>query len=87
MDRDLLPFNRTRLYAVPRYSDLDRQIRSGKIGVVWHTTYSGQTLEKMSASFGANISGLRKNKAVWMDDATYRDETELRHLLNRKLML
>ena len=65
----------TIVYAVPRYSDLDRQIRSAKIGVVWHTTYSGQTLEKMSASFGANISGLRKNKAVWMDDATYRDES------------
>jgi hypothetical protein len=29
----------------------------------------------MSASFGANLSGLRKNKNVWMDDATYRDES------------
>ena len=65
----------TIVYAVPRYSDLDRQIRSAKIGVVWHTTYTGSSLEKMSASFGANISGLRKNKAVWMDDATYRDES------------
>ena len=24
-----------------------------KIGVVWHTTYSGDTLEGMKASFGA----------------------------------
>ena len=27
----------------------------------------------MKASFGANISGLRKTKSVWMDDATYKD--------------
>ena len=65
----------TIVYAVPRYSDLDNQIRSAKIGIVWHTTYTGSSLEKMSASFGANISGLRKNKNVWMDDATYRDES------------
>ena len=38
----------TIVYAVPRYSDLDRQIRSAKIGVVWHTTYSG-------ANFGKNV--------------------------------
>ena len=27
----------------------------------------------MKASFGANISGLRKSSTVWMDDATYKD--------------
>ena len=54
-------------------SDLDKQMRAAKIGVVWHTTYSGNTLESMKASFGVNISGLRKSKNVWMDDASYRD--------------
>ena len=63
----------TIVYAVPRMSDLDKQMRAAKIGVVWHTTYSGNTLESMKASFGVNISGLRKSKNVWMDDASYRD--------------
>ena len=27
----------------------------------------------MKASFGANISGLRKPSTIWMDDATYKD--------------
>ena len=29
----------------------------------------------MTASFGANIKGLRKSSSVWMDDATYKDES------------
>ena len=63
----------TLVYAVPVNSDLGKQIKSAKIGVVWHTTYTGSDLQGMSASFGADISGLRKSKSVWMDDATYKD--------------
>lgn len=65
----------TIVYAVPKNSSLDKKIRAAKIGVVWHTTYKGSSLETMKASFGANIKGLRWNKNVWMDDASYRDES------------
>jgi hypothetical protein len=50
----------TIVYAVDVNSDLGKQIKNAKIGVVWHTTYSGKTLQDMKASFGANISGLQK---------------------------
>jgi len=63
----------TIVYAVDVNSDLGKQIKNAKIGVVWHTTYSGNTLQDMKASFGANISGLNKTSTVWMDDATYKD--------------
>lgn len=63
----------TIVYAVPVNSDLGKTISRAKIGIVWHTTYSGSTLQSMKASFGANISSLRKTPSVWMDDATYRD--------------
>ena len=63
----------TIVYAVPIDSDLGKVIKSAKIGVVWHTTYSGKTLPDMSASFGADIKGLKKPSSVWMDDATYKD--------------
>ena len=63
----------TIVYAVPIDSDLGKIMNASKIGVVWHTTYKGSTLQDMKASFGANISKLKKTSTVWMDDATYKD--------------
>ncbi len=63
----------TIVYAVPVDSDLGRAVSKAKVGIVWHTTYSGSKLEDMTASFGVDISGLKKIPSVWMDDATYKD--------------
>ena len=63
----------TIVYAIPTSSELGKRIKSAKIGVVWHTTYTGKTLQDMKASFGANIKGLKKSSSIWMDDATYKD--------------
>ena len=65
----------TIVYAVDSSSELGRKIKSAKIGVVWHTTYTGKALQDMKASFGANIKGLGKTSSIWMDDATYKDVT------------
>jgi hypothetical protein len=63
----------TIVYAVPVDSKLGAIIRKAKIGIVWHTTYTGDVLQDMKASFGVNISSLNKSSSVWMDDATYKD--------------
>ena len=63
----------TIVYAVPVDSDLGKIMKTSKIGVVWHTTYTGNALQDMKASFGVNIKGLNKPSSVWMDDATYKD--------------
>ena len=63
----------TIVYAVPVDSKLGSIIKKSKIGIVWHTTYTGNALEDMKASFGVNISGLKSPSSVWMDDATYKD--------------
>ena len=63
----------TIVYAVDPTSDIGKQITSAKIGIVWHTTYTGSALQDMKASFGADIKGLKKPSSVWMDDATYKD--------------
>jgi hypothetical protein len=63
----------TIVYAIPDNSELAKIIKKAKVGIVWHTTYTGDTLQGMKASFGANISSLKKPKSVWMDDATYKD--------------
>ena len=64
----------TIVYAVPTKSKLGKQIARAKIGIVWHTTYTGRTIKDMKASFGKKIaSKFRSPRTVWMDDATYRD--------------
>ena len=60
-------------YAVPDNSILGDTIKRSKIGVVWHTTYSGSTMANLSAKFGANADTLVKKRAVWSTDATFRD--------------
>jgi hypothetical protein len=62
-------------YAIPKDSDLAKKVKSANIGVVWHTTYKGSTLQKMKASFGANASRLKKTKNVWSIDASFEDDT------------
>ena len=63
----------TVVYAVPIDSDLARSMKAAKMGIVWHTTYSGKTMADMKASFGADIRRLRPSKAVWYRDAEFVD--------------
>ena len=63
----------TIVYAVP--VDQAKEILSAKIGIVWHTTYKGSSFETMKASYGVNVSKLRKSKNVWSQDAILRDLT------------
>jgi hypothetical protein len=64
----------TILYAVPYDSELGKKIRSSKIGVVWHTTYTGTSFETMKASFGKTITDkFNTVNTIWMDDANYKD--------------
>ena len=74
-DKKYLTFQpNTIVYAVEKNSELGRMISKAEIGIVWHTTYTGNSFEDMKASFGKPIvPKLRKSSKVWMDDATYRD--------------
>lgn len=64
----------TIVYAVPANSKLAKQILRSKIGVVWHTMYTGDSFETMKASFGQAISTkLNDSVAVWHTDATFKD--------------
>lgn len=63
----------TILYAVPSSSELARKMIGSKIGLIFHTTYTGSTISEMSASFGADVSKLKRVPTVWFDDAEYKD--------------
>jgi hypothetical protein len=72
--KDHLTFQpNTIVYAVPTDSTLAKQISSAKMGIVWHTTYIGNKMEDMKASFGADIGNLKQTKNVWFRDASFVD--------------
>jgi len=57
----------TIIYAVPY--DQAKSVRDAKIGVVWHTTYTGKDFASMRASYGVDVSKFKKTKNVWSQDA------------------
>jgi hypothetical protein len=63
----------TILYAVPTESST--KITKAKMGIVWHTTYTGTKLADMRASFGASVSSLTKTNDVWFSGADYEDRS------------
>ena len=64
----------TILYAVPLDTPLAKEIERAKIGIIWHTSYSGSSFETMKAEFGKDIVGkIRRTSRVWQDDATLKD--------------
>jgi len=60
-------------YAVP--VDQSKEIRAAKIGIVWHTTYTGSTFETMKASYGVDMKTINSSKNVWSQDAMLRNLT------------
>jgi len=60
-------------YAVPEGGELAKQIDRAKVGIIFHTTYNGDTLADMTASGGADVSSFAKSNDVFFDNATYKD--------------
>ena len=67
----------TIVYAVPDNTQMAKDIQSAQIGIVWHTTYKGSTFESLKASYGVDVSKMKKSKNVWSQDAMLRDLTHL----------
>jgi len=61
----------TIVYAVPKDSDIGKKISEAKFGIVFHTAYSGRTLDTMSASFG-NI-GVQGNTDVFVTSSDFKN--------------
>lgn len=52
-------------YAVPEGTPLANQIRASQIGIVFHTTYTGKTMQTLQTHFDVDIASMRKSKNVW----------------------
>ena len=66
----------TIVYAIPSGTEAAKKVKSAKIGIVWHTTYTGKSFETMKASYGVDTSKFRDTKNVWSQDAMLRDMTQ-----------
>ena len=62
----------TIIYAVP--VEQAAEVKKAKIGIVWHTTYTGDTFESMRAQYGVDVSKFRKSSNVWSQDAMLSNE-------------
>ena len=63
----------TIVYAVPTDSKLAQIMMAAQIGVVFHTSYTGKSLEDMKASFNIDVNNLTTTKDVWFRDAYFVD--------------
>ena len=60
-------------YAVPENTDLAKKILQAKLGIIFHTTYTGRKMTDLKASFGVNVNRFTKTPSVFFDDASYKD--------------
>ena len=65
----------TLTYAVPQNMQLAKEIQQANLGIVFHTSYSGKSLDSMTASFDIDLTSLNKTPEVWYDDAYIKDFT------------
>ena len=57
-------------YAVPETSDVGKRIDAAKVGIIFHTSYNGETLADMTASAGADVESFAQSSDVFFDNAT-----------------
>ena len=48
---------------------------SSKMGIIWHTTYNGDTMADMKASFGVASGAFTETNTVWQADASFKDQS------------
>lgn len=63
----------TIIYGVPANSELGQQIKVAKFGICFHTTYTGSSLQTLTASPGADVERLRPTKEVVLFSSKYQD--------------
>ena len=60
-------------YAVQANSNIGKKIARAKMGIVFHTMYTGKDMKSLNASFG-NVRG-SGNARVWVASAEYKDDS------------
>lgn len=60
-------------YAVPTDTIMAKKMLDAQLGIVFHTSYAGQKITDLRASFNIDIGRLSPTKDVWFRDASFVD--------------
>ena len=63
----------TIVYAVPTNSDFGKKLKTYKLGIVFHTVYTGKTYQSLTAGFNIDVDQYKNNPNVWIQDAYVKD--------------
>lgn len=77
-DEKMVTFHpNTIVYAVAADSDLGKEILASRLGIVFHTSYIGDSFDTLKASFGERIvPKFKKAKDIWAIDASIDNATK-----------
>ena len=70
-------------YAVPSNSGIGRKIKSARLGIVFHTKYTGKTMQDLRAGFGTVTGGGGRN--VFLASAGYKDTSGMSKFTSSEL--
>jgi hypothetical protein len=74
-------------YTVPSESDFGNKISNAKMGIVFHTRYTGPSIAEMSATFGVDIGNLTPSSNVYVATASFTDATGAASFTTEQLRL
>jgi antirestriction protein len=63
----------TIVYAVPEKTKSAAELKRAKMGIVFHTRYTGSSFENMKPSYDVKITEFKSTPSVWVQDAQLRD--------------
>lgn len=68
-EKDYYAFHpNTIVYKVKKDSDFGKKISKADVGVVWHTRYTGTSLDDIKAQYDTKVEELKENPNVFMTD-------------------
>ena len=73
-------------YAIPLDTKLGKRVNNSKIGIVFHTTYSGSTMEGMSAGFGVDVSPYQGHDDIAVFSSDFSDTSGVANFTPQELM-
>lgn len=73
-------------YAIPLDTELGKRVNNSKIGIVFHTTYSGSTMEGMSAGFGVDVSPYQGHNDIAVFSSDFSDTSGVANFSPQELV-
>jgi hypothetical protein len=72
-------------YAIPIDTELGQRVNNSKIGIVFHTTYTGTSMEGMSAGFGVDVSPYQGHKDIAVFSSDFSDASGVANFTPQEL--